>query len=387
MAIFGRLGGTAACSTLLGGLLALLASGCERLVSWDDRWIFDTAGSDAPSTPSDHTYGACEADPIYGYRYPEPPEFWLGSQAALDVSVSGAGYLAVGPAGAPAEELRFARSGDLFVAPDGSLSLGPDEPALGYAPAAAVGGPCLVELRAPIASPPRATSQIELRMNFDPRGPYQLFDIMDPSGTSNASTSFFMFDSSGAAHMIEIYFSNMPGYVEYYMVTDGKELAGGTPGTPTLFSAGILQFTIDGALATATTPELDVSFSGFAMANQFVSVDFGPDITNDGSSGFAGSTMFSSSTAVFSLSVDGHPAGTGTDIGVGADGGVHVLFDNGDLLTIGTLALARFPREEALASIGEDGWVSTPDSGAPLYGVPQGPGRGELVVKRPGSSW
>jgi flagellar hook protein FlgE len=385
MAIIERLGGTGAGRALLGGVLALIATGCERLVSWDDRWMFDTGGSDAPSAPSTPTYPACEAGDIFGYHYPNAGEFWLGSQAALDVSVSGPGFLVAGAAGAPAEELRFARSGQLFVAPDGTLSLASGEPALGYPPDVALGGSCLVELRAPLSSPPRATRHIALRMNFEPRPSQAWFDILDPAGTSSASTSFIVFDSIGAPHVVELYFTSMPGYIEYNVVVDGADLAGGTPGWPVLVSTGTLLFTTDGALDNATTPMLDISFIGLATANQAIDIDFGPDITNDGSSGYAGSTMFATSTAVLSQSVDGHTAGTGADVHVGAAGDVQVRFDNGDALTIGTLALARFPREAALAPIGDDGWVATSDSGAPQLGAPQQSGRGALVVTGPGS--
>jgi flagellar hook protein FlgE len=367
---------------MAGAVFALLATGCGQLASWDERWMFDTGRHDGSPAPGESAGVACEADEIFGYHYAGSSEFWLGSQAALDVSVSGPGYLVAGAAGASDEALRFARSGELFVASDGTISLGQDEPALGFAPGAVPGGPCPVALRAPVFSPPQATSSVEIGMNLDPRTPITSFDIADPNGTSSSSVSFSVFDSLGAAHILDIYFAYpAPLLVEYHVLADGGDISDQTAGHPVDLSAGTLQFNSLGALDVATTPAVEISFSGGATPNQAISLDFGPDIVNDGSSGVAGSTMFAAPSAVYSLSSDGHPSGTGTDIEVGAAGDVRVRFDNGDALTIGTLALARFPREAALAPSGDDGgWVVTPDSGAPQLAAPQAPGRGALIV-------
>jgi flagellar hook protein FlgE len=387
MSTMSKVGGAGAKRMLAGGLLALLATSCGDFVSWDDRWLFDTGGDHAGSAPSDQPQGiSCEAAAVDGYHYADPPEFWLGEQTPLDVSVGGAGYLVAGSAAAPPDARRFARSGALFVAPDGTISLGPDEPALGFAPGTAPGGSCLVELRAPVFSPPLETTRIELRMNIDPRAVPVTFDILDPNGTSNASTSVVVFDSLGAAHLLDIYFGNVGlGLVTYHVVADGSDIEQGVPGYSVDLSNGTLQFNSFGGLDLATTPALAASFSGGATANQVIELSWGPDIQIDGSSGYAGSTMFAVPTAVYSLSADGRPAGTGTDIEVGAAGDVLVRFDNGDALGIGTLALARFSQEGALAPLGGDSWRVTPGSGAPQFGAPRGPGRGSIDVIVPGS--
>ena len=379
---------------VISSAVALLATGCGELVSWDDQWLLQGDGSHTPSggEPAQPELGGpggpaaplgCEASPLGGYHYAAPPEFWLGSQAALTASVDGAGYLVAGPATASSEQWRYLQAGALSVAPDGTLELGAGEPALGYAPGS-VGGPCLVELRAPVTSPPRASSRIDLVMNFDARSPVTTFDIYDPPGTSNGSTSITVFDSLGTAHVLDIYITHLGGQlVTYYVVTDGRDLAGGTPGTFTLIGLGTLQFTSDGALDSATTPELAPSFVGGATANQAISIHWGHDIPNDGTRGYDGSTMFAADTAVYSQAADGFPSGTGTAIDVDASGHVRVSFDSGDVLDIGALALARFPRESGLAPLGPRDWAWTPESGSPLFAAPLFPGRGELVVTEP----
>ena len=82
---------------------------------------------------------------------------------------------------------------------------------------------------------------------------------------------------------------------------------------------------------------------------------------------------------MFSLTLDGGTDGTGSGLDVRPNGDVLVLYDNGEALSIGNLALARFAREGGLAPFG-DGWGLTPESGPPLLGTPQSSGRGMIVV-------
>lgn len=356
----------------------LLPLGCGDYASWNDRWLFDgQEGHSSPPTSSGEPahIPVCEAAPIEGYGYAEVPEFWLGTQAAFELRVDGPGHLVAGTG--DASELRYLRVGELSVAPDGTLELG-GEPALGYPLNVTPGGPCLGQLRAPSFAPSRATSTVDIGMNVDPRSFVVTFDVLDPDGTSNFAVSMTVFDSAGTSHYFDIYFSNLGGMAyEYHVVVDGGDLVGGTPGDSVLVSTGSLQFDANGALSSTTTPPVDISFAGGAAPSQ-IELRYGPDIAS-GASGFEGSTSFASDTAVFSLAVDGLAEGSGSGIDVRPNGDVLVYYDNGEALSIGTLALARFPREAALAPFGE-GWGMTPESGPPQLGTPQSPGRGMLVV-------
>lgn len=363
----------------LAAVAWLAPLGCGDYLSWNERWPFDGDGGHTSTPPSQSNADpvpACEGAPIEGYGYAEAPEFWLGTQADFDLRVDGPGYLVAGTAGGDASELQYLRAGALSVAPDGNLELA-GEPALGYPLDVTPGGGCLSQLRAPNLAPPRATSRIEIGMNVDPREPIVTFDVLDPSGTSNSSLSMSIFDSVGITHHVDIYFSNQGGMAyQYNVVLDGGDLVGGTPGQSVLVSVGFLQFDSSGALASATTPAFDLPFIGTTA--QSVELSYGPDIAS-GASGFEGSTSFATYSAVFTLSMDGLTEGTSSGIDVRPDGDVLVYYDNGEALSIGRLALARFPRETALAPFG-DGWGMTPESGAPQLGAPQSAGRGMIVV-------
>jgi flagellar hook protein FlgE len=356
----------------------LLPLGCGDYMSWDDRSLFDghdEGGSSAATSNGEASpIPACDAAPIEGYGYAEAPEFWLGTQAALELRVEGPGHLVAGTG--DASELRYLRAGEVSVAPDGNLELG-GEPALGYPQNVTPGEACLSQLRAPSFAPPKATSSIDIGMNVDPRSSIVTFDVSDPNGTSNDSLDMTVFDSAGTLHPFHMYFSNLGEMAyEYRVVANGGDLVGGTPGEFVLVSTGSLQFDSNGVLSSSTTPPVDIPFVG-ADAPIHIELRFAPDIAS-GASSYEGSTSFASDTEVFSLTADGQTEGTGAGMDVRPNGDVLVYYDNGETLSIGTLALARFRSEAGLAPFGE-GWSMTPESGPPQLGVPQSSGRGMIV--------
>jgi flagellar hook protein FlgE len=364
--------------------------GCGGALSTDERWGADAdarapLGSPGPECPAatHPAPSACADEHLPGYRYAEGEAFWLGSQAARSITVRGAGFFVSDDATTAQHAARFSRQASLSVGPDGALEDDGGHALLGYAPGTTVGGDCVVRLVAPLFAPPEATTRLDIRVNLDARSAVTIFDILDPSGTSNSSTSFFVVDSIGAQHILDMYFTNLGGNLhEYYVVADGGDLAGGTPGTFTLLGMGVLQFGSDGALWTETAPPLDVSFVGGATAAQAIYIDFGPDITTDGSSGWGGSTGFASETVVSAQQADGFVAGTGSDLRIAPSGEVTIDFDSGAWLEIGRLALARFANEDRLAVAGDGTVRATPESRPAQFGAPSSPGRGVLEIPR-----
>ncbi|HTV25030.1 MAG TPA: flagellar hook-basal body complex protein [Polyangiaceae bacterium] len=370
-------------------VLCLFAAACGGDLTSDERWN-DDAESIEPETntsalePPPSADADCEVPAIAGYEYADPPSFWLGSQSEQPIAVEGLGFFVSDDAATGRRGVRFSEQVMLSVGPDGSLEDHGGHTLLGHPPSSTSGDGCVVPLRAPLIAAPEATRSIAITMNVDAREPVLTFDIWDPDGTSNGSTSITVIDSLGTQRTLDIHFNNLGGNLfSYNVVADGSELAGGTPGTRTLVSSGTLQFTSDGALQTATTPPLAISFAGGATPNQAVEVDFGEDITTDGTSGLSGTTQFASFTAVYAQWQDGHAMGTGRDVRVAPSGEVTVEFDSGASLAIGKLALARFPNEDRLERRDDGTWRATPASGAPAFGFPASPGRGVLSVPLP----
>jgi flagellar hook protein FlgE len=313
-----------------------------------------------------------------GYQYADAPAFWLGSQAPRSLAVDGLGHLVLGQAEGEPPARRYARQLAFLVGPDGTLEDPAGRALLGYPPGGDTTGECMTPLRVPFLAPPRATTAIAIQANLDSRQAIQTFDILDPEGTSGGFTTVGVWDSQGGAHTLYIYFSNQGGNLyQVNVVVDGGELAGGTPGVPTLIGTGWLQFMPDGSLYEDQLSTLDVSFVS-GLANQPIDIDFGASLQEGDFSGLTGTTGFAWDLAVFAQSQDGLPPGVGSEVTIDGWGNVQTRFDNGATLAGGRLAIARFPREAKLSRDADGVWRETFASGEPLFGRPLEPGRGSV---------
>jgi flagellar hook protein FlgE len=299
-----------------------------------------------------------------------------------DVALNGDGFLVVAGTVDGITSNFYTRAGQLTLDNDGFLVNQQNLNVQGYrANADGTLQASVSDLQVPTASlAPFATNEITITANLDSREDIQTFDILDPDGTSNRSTSITVFDSLGTARTLDIYFNNVGGNLySYNVVADGAELAGGTPGQHTLISTGTLQFTSDGALDTATTPALAVSFAGGATANQAIDLNFGDDITQDGSTGLAGTTQFASVTAVSSQSQNGYASGEFSGLNIDGTGLVQGLYTNGQKITIGQLAVAKFRSNDGLGRAGQNLWIETRDSGTAALGAAGAGGRASVT--------
>jgi flagellar hook protein FlgE len=300
---------------------------------------------------------------------------------STDVALNGDGFLVVAGTVDGITSNFYTRAGQLTIDQDGLVVNQQGLNVQGYvANADGTLQASVSDLAVPTASlAPFATSEITVTANLDSRSPILTFDILNPDGTANDSTSITVFDSLGTARTLDVYFNNVGGNLySYNVVADGGQLAGGTPGTNTLISSGTLQFTSDGALQTATTPALDVSFAGGATANQAIDLNFGDDITTDGSTGLTGTTQFASTTAVSSQSQDGFASGEFSGLAIDGTGLVQGLYTNGQKITIGQLAVAKFRSNDGLGRAGQNLWIETRDSGTAALGAAGAGGRASV---------
>jgi flagellar hook protein FlgE len=83
----------------------------------------------------------------------------------------------------------------------------------------------------------------------------------------------------------------------------------------------------------------------------------------------ANSTQFSTPFTVNDLKQDGLPVGNLTGVDVDKHGVVFAKYSNGYSKPLGQVALARFPSNQDLAKVGATTWLSTSDSGNPIYGA------------------
>jgi flagellar hook protein FlgE len=277
----------------------------------------------------------------------------------------------------------YTRAGQTNLAVDGSL-VNPDGLAMvGYkANPNGSFGPGLAPVKLTTAAlPPRPTSKLTLTANLDASSatPALPFDPLNPSATSNFSTSMSVYDSLGGAHSISIYaVNNGAGAWDYHALANGAEVAGGVPGTPVEIATGNLAFTPGGALqSVASTSSGTVDFVG-AQPAQPVTLDFGTPIASGGT-GLDGTTQFSSPNSVSSQSQDGYASGALSGVQVDGQGIVSGVYTNGQKVAVAQLAVAKFVSNDGLGRAGHNLWVATRESGDAALGTAGSGGRGAIV--------
>ncbi|MEO8181214.1 MAG: flagellar hook protein FlgE [Deltaproteobacteria bacterium] len=300
---------------------------------------------------------------------------------STDVALNGDGFLVVGGTVDGITGNFFTRAGQLTIDNDGFVVNQQGLNVQGYlANADGTLQASVDDLAVPTASlQPFSTTQMQVTANLDPRDPVLVFDITQPAQTSSFSTSINVFDSLGTARTLDVYFNNAGGNLyNYTVVGHGADLAGGTTGVDQIVGDGTLQFNSDGALDTATTLPLSLNFAGGATAAQAIDLDFGPDIATDGASGLGGTTQFASDSAVSSQSQDGYTSGEFSGLSIDGTGLVQGLYTNGQKVTIGQLAVAKFRSNDGLGRAGQNLWIETRDSGTAALGGAGAGGRASV---------
>ena len=189
-----------------------------------------------------------------------------------------------------------------------------------------------------------------------------------------------VYDSLGAAHTLDVYFAKTGDNTwDFHVLSDGAELAGGTPGVAQeIGTGGTLVFDTNGALLDGSPPPFSIDFAGGATPAQEISLDFGDDVTNDGSTGLGGTTQFASESAVSAASQDGYSSGDFSGVAVDGQGLVQGLYSNGQKIAIGQLAIAKFRSNDGLGRAGNGLFIETRDSGTAALGKAASGGRASI---------
>lgn len=229
--------------------------------------------------------------------------------------------------------------------------------------------------------PPQATGQMDLVANLNSSESIPAaFDVNDPSGTSNFSTSVTVYDSLGNGHLVTTYFRKSieaptGNTWEWFSVVDANDTASGLT---EIQANGTLTFTTDGALDTEATAASSFNFSGGATQAQAINFDFGSSITTDGGTGLDGVTQFGSASSVLNQTQDGYASGALLSVSINQDGIITGLFTNGKSRTLGQVALARFNSPQGLTLMGNNLYSASADSGQPIIGAANTAGMGEI---------
>jgi len=302
---------------------------------------------------------------------------------ATDLAISGDGFFVVKGVMSGVQGQYFTRAGQTALNADGFLTTPNGMRLQGYAVDAngVVGGNLGDVQISQQPLPPKPTSAMALDANLDAGAtpPINPWDPANPAATSNFSTSTTMYDSLGQPHAVDTYFVNTgPGTWEYHSVTDGAEVAGGTPGTAQEIASGTLTFDGNGALADSTAAGGTVDWAG-ATPGQAITLDFGTSIAAGGT-GLDGITQYGSPNNIGQQTQDGYGSGSLAGIRVDADGTVNGVYSNGEVVAVAQLGIAKFTANDGLDRTGQNMWSATKESGEAAISAAGSGGRGAIVA-------
>ncbi len=301
-----------------------------------------------------------------------------------DLAIQGNGFFVV--SGGDGD--LYTRAGNFRLDADGNLVTNQGLPVQGFTLnnlQQAVGAPTNITVTG-ASSQPVPTTSVSLKSNL--RADSELiasgFDgtTFDTAyATSNFTTSINVFDSLGAKHTLNLFFTRTGANTwDYNVGVDGGD-TGGTAGDLQLVGQGQLQFNSDGSLNTFTegTP-VSVTFTGADAQN--IALNFGTPnadpVANPGL-GTDGVTQFAGPSAVGFQSQNGYGAGQLLSLEFSEAGIVTGVFDNGQTRPLFQLALANFTAPDGLTPLGNGLYRESVDSGSPAIGTPESGGLGSII--------
>ncbi|MBX3039505.1 MAG: flagellar hook protein FlgE [Bdellovibrionaceae bacterium] len=230
--------------------------------------------------------------------------------------------------------------------------------------------------------PAKATTELKMDLNLDSRvEPTKKFDPKDPYSTSHYSTGVEVYDSQGNKHLVTYFFNKTADRKwEYRGLVDGKEVTGGEAGELSQVCKGSLEFTVDGKLNSHSLDESDFNFTGGALQNQTIKLNFG-DAIADGGKGIDGTKQYGRQSDLISWNQDGAAAGTITGLSFNDEGILTAVYSNGQSADLAQITLAKFENPEAMFKVGNNRLKESRDSGSPALGAPGNNGRGKIFAK------
>ncbi len=301
-----------------------------------------------------------------------------------DLAIEGNGFFVIGNGGANL----YTRAGNFRLDADGKLATFQGLPVQGFALNAAnapVGAPQDIQVTG-ASSQPRATALLSMKANLQADAPLVNAGAFDPTtfstafASSNFTTSQNVFDSLGARHTLNFFFTKSAANSWTYAVGVDAGETGGTPGDLSIVGGGPITFNSDGSLATPVTSDTaNVTFSGATA--QTITLNFGTaNTTGTAGQGIDGITQFAGPSAVSFQSQDGFGAGQLLNLQFSEAGVVTGVFDNGQSRPLFQLALANFTASDALTPLGNGLYRESVESGSPAIGTPQSGGLGNIVA-------
>jgi len=246
---------------------------------------------------------------------------------------------------------------------------------------------------------PRQTTESNLSVNLnstevnplekDPPGQdiATFLDKVDiPADSYNYTTNYYVYDSLGNRHSMELYFVREPatggaapnnwrvyGRMSCDIQPDPSDPATSL-GRP-LEDMGTLDFTTYGTLDPAGVSQYTINRSAAELGTGAGDLEFTLDML--------GSTQWNEKSGVTNNPwQDGYTTGKITKLSVSEEGVLEGTYSNGLTRAIGKIALAHFRSPNGLINLGDNMYAESYDSGQPLVGAPTTSVLGKVLSQR-----
>jgi flagellar hook protein FlgE len=279
---------------------------------------------------------------------------------STDIALNGSGFFVVNQGGLQ----QLTRAGNFQLDQSGNLITATGAGVMGYAATKGVvnSNSPLTELQIPVD----ATQAAQATSNF---GITANLDAATTVGGTFSST-ITVYDSLGTSHASTVNFSKTADNTWSYAISLPSGDATGTPANTT----GTLTFSKSGGLLTPTSNVTGISFPGMSDGANDMTLTW--ELYNSGGAPQIGQTV-GTSTATASTQ-DGFSSGSYNSFSVDSSGVISAAFSNGQIQTIGQIAIASVTNVEGLTLAGGNMYQTTESSGAASVGTPGAGGRGTI---------
>ncbi|MFC7514189.1 flagellar hook protein FlgE [Herbaspirillum sp. GCM10030257] len=295
-----------------------------------------------------------------------------GTNNPLDIAINGDGFFRMSNGGA----ISYTRNGQFQLNKEGRIENASGAVLTGYP---VVNGQISNGAPAPLtitntALAPQSTDEYDVNLNLDSGKPIIAaattpFDHSDPATYSN-QTSVGVYDSLGNSHVLSTFYVNRgpaaPGdgnTWDVYATCDGVPIGYVPPAAAVPLTS--IEFSTGGVPVTAIAPvTANLTLTNGATSPQAVSVNF------------SGTTQYALEFGVRDQTQNGYTAGNLVSFNLSPDGKIVGSYTNGQTNVLGQVALSSFANPNGLNAVGDNAWVETAISGAPLVSTPGNSGLG-----------
>jgi flagellar hook protein FlgE len=285
----------------------------------------------------------------------------------LDAAIQGNGFFIVQ---GPNNSTEYTRGGNFQVNSAGTLETSTGQPVQGWTAAGGVlnTNATLGDITVPTGTltTPIATSTSTVSLNLNSTA---------TAATGSFSTSVTAYDSLGNSHVVTYTFTPS-GTANQWNYSAGIPAGDATTVTP---ATGTLTFNSNGDLISPlpTDPQPVIAATGMTDGASDMSITW--NLYNGATGTTPTITQFAQASATNAVTQNGAASANLSSVSLGNGGQVIALYDNGQQVVVGQMAMASIRNPDSLIGAGDNNYLASGTTALPAIGLPGTGGRGAVL--------